>query len=120
MLNPFAWITERKDVLSGMFFMLSLLSYYYFVHNRFSIGRYALVCVFFALGLMAKPMVVTLPFVLLLLDYWPLRRGCFSPRDAAPSETTGGSGIGATDAIASSRSGPADLDGLLWKKSHSS
>lgn len=70
-----AWVAERKDVLSGVFFMLTLWAYARYVHsNRVLSGRYAMVLVFFALGLMCKPTLVTLPFVLLLLDYWPLRR----------------------------------------------
>jgi protein O-mannosyl-transferase len=69
-----AWIAERKDVLSGLFFMLTLAAYLNYVRRPFSRARYLLVAVLFALGLMAKPMLVTLPFVLLLLDYWPLRR----------------------------------------------
>lgn len=67
------WISERKDVLSGLFFMVTLLAYTYYV-RRPGIGRYLLVCLALALGLMAKPMLVTVPFVLLLLDYWPLGR----------------------------------------------
>ena len=70
-----AWVAERKDVLSGVFFMLTLLAYARYAHSdRFSLGRYTTVLVLFALGLMCKPTLVTLPFVLLLLDYWPLRR----------------------------------------------
>jgi tetratricopeptide (TPR) repeat protein len=70
-----AWISERKDLLSGVFFALTLLTYASYVRSkRRSFGRYALVAVLFALGLMCKPTLVTLPFVLLLLDYWPLRR----------------------------------------------
>jgi tetratricopeptide (TPR) repeat protein len=68
-----AWIAERKDVLSAFFWMWSLLAYVAYVEQR-STARYALLLLMFALGLMAKPMVVTLPFVLLLLDFWPLRR----------------------------------------------
>jgi len=68
-----AWIAERKDVLSGVFFMLTLLAYVHYVRAP-SIGRYLAVALAFALGLMSKPMLVTLPFVLLLLDYWPLGR----------------------------------------------
>ncbi len=68
-----AWISERKDVLSTFFWMLTMWAYVrYAVRPRF--GRYILVVIFFALGLMSKPMLVTLPFVLLLLDYWPLGR----------------------------------------------
>src|SRR5436190_9832406 len=70
-----AWISERKDVLSGVFFMLTLWAYACYARsNRFSPGRYTTVVFLFAVGLMCKPSLVTLPFVLLLLDYWPLRR----------------------------------------------
>jgi tetratricopeptide (TPR) repeat protein len=69
-----AWIAERKDVLSGVFFMLTLLAYARYVWGERSLFRYLLVAFFFTLGLMAKPMLVTLPLVLLLLDYWPLCR----------------------------------------------
>ena len=68
-----AWIAERKDVLSTLFWLLTMLAYVRYV-ERPSAGRYIAVLVLFAMGLMAKPMLVTLPFVLLLLDYWPLER----------------------------------------------
>jgi protein O-mannosyl-transferase len=68
-----AWIAERKDVLSGVFFMLTLLAYVHYARAP-SIWRYLMVVFGFALGLMSKPMLVTLPFVLLLLDHWPLGR----------------------------------------------
>jgi Flp pilus assembly protein TadD len=68
-----AWVSERKDVLGGLFWMLTLWAYLEYV-KRPRAGRYLLVVVIFALGLMAKPMLVTLPFVLLLLDVWPLER----------------------------------------------
>ena len=68
------WITERKDVLSGVFFMLTLGAYVRYVRRPFSFARYGLVAVFLTLGLMSKAMIVTTPCVLLLLDYWPLRR----------------------------------------------
>ncbi len=68
-----AWVTERKDVLSTFFWMLTMWAYVRFV-NRPKIAGYLLVVALFALGLMAKSMLVTLPFVLLLLDYWPLDR----------------------------------------------
>jgi len=68
-----AWVAERKDVLSGLFFMLTTWAYILYTARQ-SWWRYALVMLCFALGLMSKPMLVTLPFVLLLLDYWPLRR----------------------------------------------
>ena len=68
-----AWVAERKDVLSGVFFMLTLLAYVHYTRAP-SNWRYLIVAFVFALGLMSKPMLVTLPFVLLLLDYWPLGR----------------------------------------------
>jgi protein O-mannosyl-transferase len=68
-----AWISERKDVLSGVFFVLALGAYRRWV-ERPGRGRYAALMLVVALGLMSKPMLVTLPFVLLLLDLWPLGR----------------------------------------------
>jgi hypothetical protein len=68
-----AWIAERKDVLSGVFFMLMLGAYVRYVRKPASM-RYVIVALVFALGLMAKSMLVTLPLVILLLDYWPLQR----------------------------------------------
>lgn len=68
-----AWIAERKALLCAFFWMLTLLSYAYYA-RRPSILRYFLVCICFIAGLMSKPMIITLPFVLLLLDYWPLER----------------------------------------------
>jgi tetratricopeptide (TPR) repeat protein len=72
-----AWISERKDVLSGLFFMLTLLMYARYA-ERIPTPKaglfYGLALLFFAMGLMSKPMLVTLPFVLLLLDWWPLKR----------------------------------------------
>ncbi|MEN6406279.1 MAG: tetratricopeptide repeat protein [Thermoguttaceae bacterium] len=69
-----AWVSERKDLLSGLFFFLTLWAYVDYAQHRFSWRRYLTVIVLFALGLMSKPMLVTLPCVLLLLDYWPLGR----------------------------------------------
>lgn len=68
-----AWIAERKDVLSTLFWMLTMIAYLRYV-RRPAVSRYLLTLILFILGLMAKPMLVTLPFVLLLLDYWPLER----------------------------------------------
>lgn len=68
-----AWASERKDTLSTMFWLLTMLAYERYVREP-SGKRYAWVAGLLAIGLMAKPMLVTLPFVLLLLDYWPLRR----------------------------------------------
>ena len=70
-----AWVAERKDVLSAVFFILTLWAYARYARSdRFSWRRYTTVLVLFALGLMCKPTLVTLPLVLLLLDYWPLGR----------------------------------------------
>ena len=68
-----AWISERKDVLSAFFWMLTMLAYVRYT-ERPGFNRYLLVLIFFTLGLMSKSMVVTLPFVLLLIDFWPLCR----------------------------------------------
>ena len=81
-----AWVAERKDVLSTLFWMLTLWAYVEYVRrpaaSRSAVRRYSLVLLFFALGLMAKPMLVTLPFVLLLLDFWPLGRVRMGPNPA--------------------------------------
>jgi len=77
-LHPFnvesvAWVSERKNVLSTFFWFLTMRAYVHYVEKP-SAQRYGLVALLFALGLMSKPMLVTLPFVLLMMDYWPLRR----------------------------------------------
>ncbi len=111
-----AWVSERKDVLSTFFWMLTMAAYISYVEHRTEDGRrkteggdhpfsflcplscilrYFAVLIFFALGLMSKPMLVTLPFVLLLLDYWPLRRmqgvGSGGWRDRESLKTAAGS-----------------------------
>jgi lipoprotein NlpI len=68
-----AWVAERKNVLSTLFWLITMWAYIHYAEKP-NIKRYSLVFLFFTLGLMSKPMLVTLPFVLLLLDYWPLRR----------------------------------------------
>jgi len=68
-----AWVTERKDMLAGLFWMLTLAAYHRYVRRPGALRQAALAAVF-ALGLMSKPFLITLPFVLLLLDYWPLQR----------------------------------------------
>lgn len=68
-----AWVSQRKDVLSTTFWLLTMLTYVRYT-ERPGTYRYLMVISFFVLGLMSKPMVVTLPIMLLLLDYWPLRR----------------------------------------------
>ncbi len=76
-----AWVAERKDVLSAFFFMLTLGAYVRYVRRPPSVVRYGAVVLLYALGLLSKNMLVTMPFVLLLLDYWPLNRlSGFSPR----------------------------------------
>ena len=75
-----AWASERKDVLSTFFWMLTLIAYASYVKARLrpdfpkATISYLIALLMFACGLMSKPMVVTLPFVLLLLDFWPLDR----------------------------------------------
>jgi tetratricopeptide (TPR) repeat protein len=69
-----AWVTERKDVLSGLFFVLTLGAYVRYARRPFALGRYLLVLFLFTLGLLSKSSVVTMPFLFLLLDWWPLQR----------------------------------------------
>lgn len=68
-----AWIAERKNILSLLFFLLAFLSYQWYARKP-GVGRYLLVTAFYACGLMAKPMIITFPFLVLLWDYWPLKR----------------------------------------------
>jgi Flp pilus assembly protein TadD len=81
-----SWAAERKDTLSTLFWMLAMRAYVPYA-ERPGLLRYAPVLALFALGLMAKPMLVTLPFALLLIDYWPLRRvgGRFGANDGVPA-----------------------------------
>jgi Flp pilus assembly protein TadD len=90
-----AWIAERKSVLSTSFWMLTMMTYFYFT-ERPTLLRYMLVFSVYGLGLMAKPMLVTLPFVLLLLDYWPLDRVGFLPLEGKRDEDV--SGLAGADA----------------------
>ncbi|HUH65863.1 MAG TPA: tetratricopeptide repeat protein [Syntrophales bacterium] len=87
-----AWIAERKDVLSTFFWMLTMAAYLLYAAKP-DFKKYFLALFFFALGLMAKPMLVTLPFILLLLDYWPLRRVTL---ERSPANAAGKSGKAAT------------------------
>jgi tetratricopeptide (TPR) repeat protein len=83
------WIAERKDVLSGLFFMLTLAAYLHYVRKP-SIWRYLTMSILFACGLMSKPMLVSLPIIFLLLDYWPLNRGpAFAKTTARQAEDRG-------------------------------
>jgi len=85
-----AWVAERKDVLSTFFWMLTLLLYIWYV-RRPAIPKYVAVFLCFSLGLMSKPMLVTVPIILLLLDYWPLGRfrggALFDDKAALPGKT---------------------------------
>jgi len=107
-----AWVAERKDVLSGFFGLLSLVFYARYAQGQierageskretfssplsnFTSGNYWFVFLFYLLGLLSKPMLVTLPFVMLLLDYWPLRRFELSTLNSDPSRA--GSQLSAT------------------------
>ena len=73
-VEPVAWLSARGEVLAGLFFMLTLWAYAAYARQPHSRGRYALVLLSFILGLLSKPVLVTLPLILLLLDYWPLGR----------------------------------------------
>lgn len=81
-----AWIAERKNVLSTFFWFLTLWAYVRYAEKK-NIGNYLLVAFFLILGLMSKPMLVTLPFVLLLLDFWPLKRWATHGQMALKTET---------------------------------
>jgi len=89
-----AWVSERKDVLSGVFFTLTLLAYSAYARGPGTLAsargaaRYAAVLVCFAAGLLAKPMLVTLPLILLLLDYWPLGRLAKATRPNGPNRSS--------------------------------
>ena len=87
-IESVAWAVERKDVLSAVFWMLTLLAYAWYAQRR-SVGRYLAVALCLALGLMAKPMLVTLPFVLLLLDYWPLGQRRLGGAEASEGRSRG-------------------------------
>lgn len=95
-----AWAAERKNVLSMLFFLLAFQSYTWYVRKP-GVWRYSGVAFLFALGLMSKPQIITFPFLLLLWDYWPLRR---YGSDASPS--------GPVNSVVSPRSFPW----LLWEK----
>lgn len=105
-----AWISERKDVLSTFFLILTLMAYERYAANL-SVARYSLVFVMLALGLLAKPMLVSVPCLMLLLDYWPLRR----LRRASDSSHSGDAGDGEAD-LGSSRYLPRSFTGLVCEK----
>ena len=85
-----AWIAERKDVLSTFFWLLTMMAYVRYVKSP-GIFHYFAIVLFFSLGLMSKPMLVTLPLILLLLDYWPLGR--MQEMQKTPPEPTPTSGM---------------------------
>ena len=84
-----AWIAERKNVLSLLFFLLALGAYRWYA-SKPQVGRYIAVALLYALGLMAKPQVITFPFVLLLWDYWPLQRFAFRHSPSALRQNSSG------------------------------
>ncbi|MFZ3263599.1 MAG: tetratricopeptide repeat protein [Terriglobales bacterium] len=81
-----AWAAERKNVLSMLFFLLALHAYVWYT-RRPALHRYVLIVFLFVLALLSKPQVITFPFLLLLLDYWPLNRFRFSEAKPAPGST---------------------------------
>ena len=105
-----AWIAERKDVLSGFFWILTCLAYAWYA-ARPNWMRYLLTLLAFAIGLLAKPMVVTLPFALLLLDYWPLGRFA-APKSDRKSVAKTNEKQPASSAI---RGGEKDSGHGLWR-----
>ncbi len=109
-----AWVSERKDVLSTLFWLLTMWAYVAYV-ERPGWGRYGLVLLSFGLGLMAKPMLVTLPFVLLLLDWWPLGRMASSP-ETWHTLRMDGAGMDALPHAAAPFGGPGRLSRLIVEK----
>jgi len=83
-----AWVAERKDVLSAFFWMLTLCLYVYYTEKPM-VRRYLLVLLCFTCGLMSKPIVVTLPVVMILLDYWPLDRLQYNGRKLSETKVVG-------------------------------
>jgi protein O-mannosyl-transferase len=136
-----AWVTERKDVLSTLFGMLTLLAYARYAHKQSRVeGRgtraktviqaldprhwtldYCLAVVFFALGLMSKPMLVTLPFVMLLLDFWPLgrmrsaERGVGSQKNSVPEQAAATEPSEGGSALNSGEPGAGSPLSTVWR-----
>jgi tetratricopeptide (TPR) repeat protein len=110
-----AWIAERKDVLSTLFWLLTLGAYFHYT-ERPGLARYLVAMVMLALGLMAKPMLVTLPFVLLLLDYWPLKRTVGSGQWAVGSKEEEGRGQRAEVGERAGASQPSRYFSLVLEK----
>jgi tetratricopeptide (TPR) repeat protein len=108
-----AWVTERKDVLSGLFGLLALWAYCWYARSP-SVFRYLAVAAALALGLMAKPMLVTWPLLFLLLDYWPLGRAASRER---AGHLRSGSGSGEQRAASRERgAGRISLRALIVEK----
>ncbi len=108
-----AWATERKDVLSTFFWLLTMWAYLWYAESQ-GFRRYGLILVCFSLGLMAKPMLVTLPLVLLLLDYWPLGR--WPQKSPAPAKKSR-SKKSRSQKSGSQKSEPGvPLGRLIWEK----
>jgi len=87
-IESVAWIAERKNLLSTTFFLLALEAWRWYA-SKPQLRRYAVVAALYALGLMAKPQIITFPFVLLLWDYWPLERVAFSAAAAGSNQGEG-------------------------------
>ena len=100
-VDTVAWLAERKNLLSTSFWMLTILAYFYYLKSP-NVFRYMVIVICFVLGLLSKPMLVTLPFVLLLLDYWPLSRITFDYSSHEGNGSISGSPIvsGSTQKIA--------------------
>lgn len=110
-----AWVAERKNVLCMLFFLLALAAYGSYV-RRPGVMRYLLVALLFAMGLMSKPMVITLPFVLLLLDYWPLRRFAWGqPPSSVTAESGSAAACGHSDSMLSRALSRALVTQPLWR-----
>jgi protein O-mannosyl-transferase len=111
-----AWVAERKNVLCMLFFLLALAAYGWYV-RRPGVVRYMLLALMFAMGLMSKPMVITLPFVLLLLDYWPLGRLVWrQPPPAAQAERSSAAACGHSASKFTTAAGPEPLGRLCLEK----
>jgi tetratricopeptide (TPR) repeat protein len=108
-----AWVSERKDVLSTFFGLWALLAYGWYARRR-SVGWYLAALALFALSLMSKQMLVTLPFLLLLLDVWPLKRTPLTSNEQHGSETT--KGIGSNDTKSGVICPPAPWSRLVIEK----
>ncbi len=107
-----AWISERKNVLSMLFFLLALAAYGWYARKP-GLRRHTAVTLFYALGLMAKPQVITFPFALLLLDYWPLGRITLGRING---ESDGGESEGAPHNASSALCGSVLWKKLAWEK----